>query len=255
MLKQCLRGIQDYRLSLDFEVIVVDNNSGDGSPEMVRALFPEVHLIVAPRNDGFASGNNLGIQAARGRYVMIMNPDVAMFAGAVEELCAYLDQHPRTGIVAPKLINPDGSTQNSTYLFPSFWIPLLRRTPLGRLPGARQVLRRYLMNDWDHQDTRSIGWALGACLVIRSEILQAVGGFDEDFFLYVEDTDLCRRIWAAGWEVVYVHTAEMVHYHKRESAETKGLQGLFAYPTRVHVNSWLTYFRKWQGQPKPPHSL
>lgn len=255
LLKQCLRGIQSCRLPFPYEIIVVDNNSGDGSVDMVRQTFPQVKLIVSPQNVGCGAGNNLGIGAATGTYLLIMNTDVAMFDNAVEQLINYLDQHPQVGIAVPRLINPDGSTQLSTFLFPRFWVPLFRRTPVGKLPAAKHVLRRYLMSDWDHQDTRPIGWALGACLLIRAEAMRAVGGFDQRYFVYVEDTDLCRRFWQAGWEVHFVHTAEMVHYHKRESAESPGLGALFAYPTRVHIRSWLRYFEKYRHQPPAPYSL
>lgn len=255
LLKQCLRGIYDARISLDFEVIVVDNASGDGSDEMVKHYFPQVKMIVADQNRGFGAGNNVGLAAATGEYVLIITPDVAVFPGAVEDLHRYLVRHPEVGLVGPKLINPDGSVQTSAYLFPSFTMALFRRTPIGRLPHGKRQLRKYLMRDWDHNDSRAVGWVLGACFLARASTLRDVKGFDENFFLYVEDTDLSRRIWASGAEVHYVHTAEMVHYHKRESAENPGLGGIFSYPTRVHIRSWLTYFKKYRGQPRPTHSL
>lgn len=255
LLKQAIRGIQNERLALDHEVIVVDNNSSDGSVAMVRENFPQVQLIASPTNVGFSAGNNLGIAAAKGKYILIMNTDVALFAGAVTALYQYLETNAHVGMAVPKLINPDGTPQHSTYLFPSFLVAALRRTPLGKFPWSKKVLRKFLMSDWDRQDTRAVGWALGACLLIRTDALRTIGGFDERFFLYVEDTDLCRQFWRAGHQVYFVHTAEMVHYHQRQSAENPGLGGIFSYPTRVHIRSWLKYFKKYRGQPKPPHSL
>jgi len=255
LLKQCLRGILAAHLPFDHEIIVVDNNSGDGSVEMVRETFPTVKLIASARNVGCGAGNNLGVKRAQGEYLLIMNSDVALFDHAVKKLLDYLDEHSRVGIAVPRLINPDGTTQLSTFLFPRFLVPLFRRTPLGKFPPAKRILRRYLMSEWDHHETRPVGWALGACLLIRASAMRDVGGFDERYFVYVEDTDLCRRMWAVGWEVHFVHAAEMVHYHKRESAESPGLGAIFAYPTRVHIRSWLTYFRKYHRQPTPPHSL
>ncbi len=255
LLKQCLRGIYDARLGLDFEVIVVDNASHDGSDIMVRKFFPQVHLIMAEENHGFGAGNNLGLAVAKGEFVLILTPDVAVFPGAVEDLHKYLLDHPAVGLVGPRLINPDGSIQSSAYLFPTFIMAILRRTPLGRMPQAKRQLRRYLMRDWGHDDSRPVGWVLGACFLARTATLRTLQGFDERYFLYVEDTDLCRRIWQSGSEVHYVHTAEMVHYHQRESAENPGLGGIFSYPTRIHIRSWLEYFKKYRGQPRPNHSL
>lgn len=253
LLKQCLRGILDAQLPVPYEVIVVDNASGDGSVEMMREAFPDIQLVVSPRNVGFAAGMNLGFQKATGEYLMTLNTDVAIFGHAVMTLIAYLDGHPRVGIVGPRLINPNGTVQWSCCEFPSRWIPLLRRSPIGFFPPAKKKLRKFLMSDWDHRDNRAVDWVLGGCMVIRRQALDNVGGFDERFFLYIEDVDLCRRMWAEGWAVHYVGTAEMVHYHRRESAEHTGLRGLFSYPTRVHIQSWLYYERKYAGQPLPSH--
>ncbi len=255
LLRQCLQALRASHFSYPTEVIVIDNNSGDGSVDMVREQFPEVQLIASSRNVGFGAGNNLGLALAKGTYCFIMNTDVAVSAEAVDQLISYLESHAQVGIAVPKLINPDGSTQQSTYEFPSLWIPVLRRTPLGKFPPAKKLLRRFLMSGWDHNSSRSVGWALGGCLCIRRSALAEVGTFDDRFFLYFEDTDLCRRFWEKGWEVHYVHTAEMVHYHRRESAENPGLGGVLSYPTRVHIRSALQYFRKYYRQPKPPHSL
>lgn len=253
LLRQCLQGIMDANLPVDHEVIVVDNASHDGSTEMVREQFPQVRYISHDRNVGFGAGMNIGLRAAAGDYLLILNPDVAVFSAAVVRLLEYIRRHPKVGIAAPKLINPDGTTQWSCYQFPDWFIPILRRTPLGRLPWARRRLRAYLMSDWAHDANRPVGWALGACLLIRRDAMREIGLFDERFFLYFEDVDLCRRAWQAGWEVHYVAEADMVHYHQRMSAGFSGLSVLFAYPTRIHIRSGLKYFAKYLGAPPPPH--
>lgn len=253
LLKQCLRGVLDAGLSVEHEIIVVDNASGDGSVEMMRETFPQIPVIASPRNVGFAAGMNLGFAHATGEYIMTLNTDVAIFRQAVEDMVNYLDAHPRVGIAGPRLINPNGTVQWSCCQFPSRWIPLLRRSPLGAFPAAKAQLRRYLMSDWDHRSDRPVDWVLGGCMMIRRRALDESGVFDENFFLYIEDVDLCRRMWAAGWEVHYIGTAEMVHYHRRESAEHPGIRGLFSYPTRLHIRSWVYYEKKYAGQPLPPH--
>jgi N-acetylglucosaminyl-diphospho-decaprenol L-rhamnosyltransferase len=255
LLKQCLRGIDSCDLTMPYEVLVVDNASHDGSIAMVREQFPKVKLITAPVNVGFGAGMNLGFKQSTGQYVLTLNCDVAIFKDAVTNLIDFLDHHQQTGIAVPKLINPDGTTQLNTYLFPNFMLPLWRRTPLGKIPFAKKIIRRYMMSDWNHGENRPIGWALGGALMIRRSVLEKLEGFDERFFLFVEDTDICRRCWQHGWSVDYVANAEMVHYHQRPSAAVIGLMGAFSYPARLHLKSWLKYFVKYYGLPKPPHSL
>ncbi len=255
LLKQCLRGISECSLPFEYEIIVVDNDSQDGSVELVQQHFPHVRLVVSPSNVGFGAGMNKGFAIATGRYVMTLNSDVAVFPEALVALHRFMDEHPRAGIAVPKLINPDGTTQLSVYRFPNFFMALWRRTPFGNLPGPRKAINRFLMKEWNHADQRPVGWALGAALFMRRSALDEVGGFDEHFFLFVEDTDVCRRFWLKEWSVEYVPTAEMVHYHQRPSASVGAFGVLFSYPARLHVKSWVKYFRKYRGQPNPPHSL
>lgn len=255
LLKQCIRGILDARLPMAHEVIAIDNHSNDGSVEMVRQEFPDVTMISSPTNVGYSAGNNLGLKRATGKYLLIVNPDVAVFAQAVQQLIDYLKEHPRVGLVVPQLANPDGSIQDSCYRFPNAWIPILRRSPLGKLPTAKKVLARYMMNDWDHQQPQAVGWALGACFMLRREAFDEVGFFDDRFFLYFEDVDYCRRLWQAGWEVHCLPAAEMVHYHRRLSADRPGLSGILNYPTRLHIQSAIKYFAKYLGAAEPPHRL
>lgn len=255
LLKQCLRGIDDCHFRFPHEVIVVDNDSRDGSLELVRDKFPHVTLVSSPKNVGFAAGMNLGFHRAKGKYVMTLNTDVAIFCGAIEALHQHLEKNSTVGMAVPKLINPDGSTQLSTYLFPSFFVALWRRTPLGNLPGPRRSLKKFLMLDWPHDEIRPIGWALGAVLFMRRSALEQVGFFDERFFLFLEDVDLCRRFWERGWSIEFVPTAEMVHYHQRPSAEKNQTGGVLSYTARLHIRSWLKYFTKHRHSPHPPHSL
>lgn len=256
LLKQCLRGLDTAQLKFSHEIIVVDNASNDGSAEMVQSDFPNVTLIVAATNRGFAAGNNLGIRASHGEHILIMTPDLAVFSGVLEQLLEYLKTHPTVGVVAPQLRNPDGSIQISTYHFPSPWVPLLRRTPLGKIPWGRRILRSYLMATWDRQETRPVEWVLGACMMTRRSTLEKVGLLDERFFLYFEDIDWCRRFWEQGFSVVYYHAASLTHYHQRLSAESPGLTGIFSSLTRIHIISGLQYFAKYRHRPLPklsPH--
>lgn len=247
LLKQCLRGVQLFDLNLDYEIIVVDNHSGDGTVEMMRGEFPHIKLITSPENNGFAAGVNLGIKEAIGNYLLLLNTDVAILDNAIRKMYDFMESYSQAGLAGPKLLNPDGSTQLSCYRFPSFFIPIYRRTPLGKLPFAKKNLRKYLMLDWNHKESRTVDWILGACMIVKKEAVNKVGLMDERFFLYFEDVDWCRRFWQNGYKVYYMAEVELVHYHKRESAENPGLKGVFSYPTRIHIASWLKYFAKYLG--------
>ena len=253
LLRQCLRGIASSGDAVQSQVIVVDNASGDGSVEMVERDFPNVKLIASAENRGFAAGMNLGLRHANGRYVVLLNTDIAIMERPFDQLVQFMDQHPRVGIAGPKLLNPDGTVQDSCYRFPRALTPLYRRTPVGKLPGIRAQLRAYVMNDFDHQESRPVDWLLGAFLIARAEAVQAVGEMDERFFMYFEDVDWCRRFWANTWEVWYVASVECVHYHKRASAAHPGFRGLFAFPTQIHIQSWYRYVAKYAGVPLPTH--
>ncbi len=254
LLRQCLRGISTSGDRVQKQVIVVDNASNDGSVEMIEHDFPDVTFVASPVNGGFAAGMNLGLHRATGRYVVLLNPDIAIMDKPIDRLVAFMDQHPRVGLAGPKLLNPDGTVQDSCYRFHRTLTPLYRRSPLGKLPGIRKHLREFVMSDFDHKESRPVDWLLGAFLIMRAETYKMVGPMDDRFFLYFEDVDWCRRTWAAGWEVWYVAEVECVHYHKRESAEHPGFRGLFAYPTQIHIKSWWRYISKYSGVPLPTHS-
>lgn len=270
LVKQCIKGIVVAQPQLAYEIIVVDNASHDGTLEMAKKLFevspdiPQPVLLILPRqiippiltiqtgsNDGFAVGNNAGIKQASGKYVMIMNADIAVVPGAIEQMFLYMESHGDIGILGPKLINPDGTVQSSCRRYPHFLTPFYRRTFFGQLPFARKELDRYLMADFDHEKTVDVDWFFGACLFVRKSVFEKIGLFDERFFMYFEDLDLCRRTWQAGYRITYLTTVEMVHYHQRLSAERGGLFGLFSKGGRIHVASGIKYFAKYLGVPLP----
>lgn len=252
LLKQCLRNIERLRVSYTYEVIVVDNDSRDGVEQLVAEQFPRVRFIQSGANRGFGAGMNIGLTAAQGEYRLILNPDIAILSNELERMIAYLRDHPAVGVLGPKLVNPDSSLQYTCFNFPTILTPFYRRSFLGKLPWGRKKLDRYLMSWWDHATNRDVDWLLGACLLMPATALAKVGLFDERFFMYFEDIDLCRRMWEQGYRVVYFADAEIVHYHQRTSAETAWIFGLFNRVTREHIKSWLKYFAKYLGA-APPH--
>ena len=185
------------------------------------------------------------VYGKRPEISLILDPIRGCIPGGIDGLVRYLQEHDGVGLVVPKLINPDGSTQASTMRFRYIFYTDLASHPTGKLPVPAALMKRYVMDDWDHSDSRPIGWALGACFMIRRKAMAEIGLFDERFFLYVEDTDYCRRMWQAYWEVHYHATVELVHYHERLSAKRPFWSGLFSYPVRIHTQSWIKYFAKY----------
>ena len=247
LLRLVLKNLHGLELPFEHEVIVVDNASDDGSVEMVTEMYPNVKLIANADNTGHAHGNNLGIAQAKGEYLMVMNTDIIISqAKDVVPLLEYMKQNQKVALVGPQLRNGDGTVQSSCFRPYGAWTPLYRRTPLGRLGFAQKDLQRHLMTDFDHQSVREVDWILGACFVVRRSALEEVGAFNDSFFLYFADFELCDRLIHHGYKVVYYPKVHIVHYHRRQSAQRSvwgGLGSLLNYVTRIHLKDWLTYKR------------
>jgi len=210
-LRACLASLRAVRDEADFEVVVVDNASEDGSPDMVAAEFPEFRLLRQTKNLGFTGGHNLAIAERRGRDVALLNSDTVVHPGALRTLTAYFREHPEAGIIGPKLLNPDGSLQFSCRRFPNPVAAAFRNTLLGRVFPDNKYVREYLMQDWQHDQPREVDWLSGAALFARGEVVDKVGVLDDTLFMFCEDVDWCKRTWQAGWKVVYVPQAVVTH--------------------------------------------
>ena len=249
MTLSCLKSISEADWhGLSHEIIVVDNNSGDNTVEIVRWQYPEVKLIATKRNLGMGGGNNLGFRQAKGRYLVVMNPDTLMFKDTFQKLFKLMQDNPRIGVVGPKQYNPDHTIQDSCYRWHGLLTPLYRRTSLGKSALGRKDLSRFLMSDFDKSDYCEVDWLLGSFLFIRTEALAEVGGFDERFFLYFEDTDICRRFHKKGWKVVFYPEAEIIHNHNRASAGTPWYKFFTSGSTRTHIWSWFKYLIKYKAK-------
>ena len=237
LLEQCLASIFAHPPDGDFEVLVVDNHSDDGSAGMVKARFPQVQLIENQANTGFARGNNQAIRRSRGEYILLLNPDTVVKPGALRELAAYLDEHPTAGAAGPRLFNPDGSLQASCSPAPSLSREFLR---MFHLPGIRPD-GTYAMDGWDVHTPRNVDILVGACLLLRRSVLDQVGLLDETYFIYSEEVDLCKRVQQAGWRLVWVPQAQVVHYGGQSTQQVAVEMFLRLYQSKV------IYFRKHHG--------
>ena len=245
LLRACLESLPSSADPLSLEVIVVDN-SGTARASGVLDAWPDVRLIEAGGNVGFAHACNLGMANARGRHLLLLNPDTVAHPGAVATLSRHLDASPEAGVVAARLLNPDGTLQYSCRRFPRpLSIFFGRYSLLTRLFPGNPVSSDYLYLDWDHVQVRPVDWASGACLMVRRDVFERVGGLDEGYFLFVEDMDWCRRIRDAGHEVVYVPEAEVTH---RIGASRGPVP---AWVTWERHRSMLRYIRKHFGWPRP----
>lgn len=243
LLRRCLAAIETNRSGLSLEVIVVDNASSDSSVQMVEQEFPRVHIIASQENLGYTGGNNFGAKEARGRYLLILNPDTEIVGNALEQMVAYLDSHPTVGAVGPQLLYPDGSVQSSRRRFPQLSTVFFQDAPFSwRWFPDNRFAQMHRVADRPDDDIQPVDWLVGAALMIRHETWQEVGLFDEQFFMYSDEVDWCHRCRDAGWEIHYLPLAQVVHHHK-------GSAGQVTTATQVRFHrSRILYFRKYFGE-------
>ncbi len=250
LIRELLKNIAELKLPHSYEIIVVDNASYDGVEEIVKE-YPQAKFIQNKKNSGFAAGNNLGIKQAQGKYILILNPDLAILSDAVNIMYQYLEDNPQVGLCGPRLINADKTIQYSCTRFPDWRLPLYRRTTLAETKAGQDWLNYYFLKDHDHHQNFPVPALFGACLLVRSAALEKVGLLDERYFMYLEDIDWCRRFWQAGWQVAYVGQAEVIHLHRRQSAAENVLKTAFSKYSRQHILSFIKYFWKFRGQKLP----
>lgn len=254
--RECVKGILNAGFDFDFEVIVVDNGSCDSVCALMDERFgDQVQCISLKKNIGMGAGNNVGFKKARGEYVMVLNPDTVLTKQSVEPLLAFAEEHKKAGIIAPKLLNPDGTMQHSAHKFPDILMPFYRRTPLGRTNHGKQYLAEYTISENKLTQATTVDWVFGPAFLISREVVEKIGGYDERFFLFLEDTDLCKSVWNAGYEVWYIPDAIVIHYPHRLSGHTMGLLSLTKKTTWNHIASWIKYFWKWSHVVPPSGTL
>jgi len=204
LLLACLESLQD----VDAEIVVLDNASEDGSAAAVRERFPDVRLIEQRHRAGFGANHNTVIRATTGRYVFVLNEDTTSEDWGFGRMAAHLDANPRVAALGPRLVYPDGRAQASAWRFPS---------PAAAALGLLTLGRAGILQSGGHE-TRDVDWAMAAALLVRREALDEVGLFDEEFFIYSEETDLCRRLRDAGWRTQFFPAVTVVHHESQFSA-------------------------------------
>jgi N-acetylglucosaminyl-diphospho-decaprenol L-rhamnosyltransferase len=203
-LEQCLESVRGH------DVVVVDNGSKDGTVELVRERFPEMRLI-EQENKGMGGGNNAGMRAADGRYFFLLNSDAWVVDDSIAQLVAFADAHPEAAVVGPKLLNTDGTLQRSARGEPTLWRLATEYLAIRKLAPHSGRLNPLYRGDFDHDRVAEVDWLSGSALLVRREAADAVGLFDEDFFMFSEEVDWMTRFRRAGWKVLFYPDAEVVH--------------------------------------------
>jgi len=243
LLRGCLASIYDGGTArLDFEVIVVDNASQDGSVDALAPLFPKVIWLRNRENVGFTKANNQALAISRGRFVAFLNPDTVVAPATFTTMVAELAEQPDAGAIGPRLLYIDGTPQPSRRRFPTLLTALLESTPLQTLWPDHRVLRRYYLADRPDDQPQEVDWLVGACFVARRETLEQIGGFDEQFFMYSEELDWCKRAQEAGWRLLYTPHATITHYEGRSSGQVVATRQIHFNGSKIH------YFYKHHGR-------
>lgn len=241
LLVQCLASLVADAATLScptVEILVVDNASTDGTVARIRQQFPQVCLIENSKNVGFAQANNQGIRQSQGKFVLLLNPDTELKPGALQTMLDFMRANSQVGIVGSRLLNADGSLQTSCYPAPTLRRELWRLFHLDRF----YPYGSYHMVDWDMSRPRPVEALLGACLLIRRQVLAEVGLLDEGYFMYSEEIDLCYRVRQAGWLLYWVPEAQIVHYGGQSTQQVATKMFLHLYGSK------LRYFRKHYGR-------
>ena len=241
-LHNCLKSIYEYSGEEDYEIIVVDNASTDGSVEMVKKAWPGVILAENPENVGFARANNIGIRQSTGQYVCLANSDVTVLGGCIGNLVEFMDRNPRVGMAGARILNPDLTLQPSCRHFPTIWNNLCQTLALNHLFPKSRFFSGPFMNYWPHDEVRKVDVISGCFWMVRRKAIEEVGLLDEDFFLYGEDIDWCRRFHATGWDVIFYPGVEVIHVGGASSSNA---------PIKFYIEmkrADLQYWRKHHGR-------
>lgn len=217
LLENCLHSVEQAFEGMEGgdvgEVFVVDNNSDDGSVDMVRERFPAVRLIASTRNEGFARANNLALAEARGEHLLLLNPDTLVQEDTFAVMLRFFDENRDVGMAGCRIITPDGSLEPACRRsFPSPWVSFTKLTGLSTVFPRSSLFARYNLSYLSEDETYEVDAISGSFMMLRREVYERIGGLDEDYFMYGEDLDWCFRVQQAGWKICYVHTTKIIHY-------------------------------------------
>ncbi len=244
----CVEALKKSKLDFDFEIIVCDNNSHDESLDFLKKAHEsgDIKLVEPGKNLGYGSGHNFAARSARGKYICILNTDITVEKDTLQKLVDYLEEHDDVGIVGPKLLYHNGEVQQSCRRHFHFFDLFIKRTFLKKIWPLSKRYKKYIMADYNHNSTQVVDLITGAFMVMEKDLFNKINGFDERYFMFMEDFDLCRKVQDCGKKVVYYPEAQAVHYHKRLS-EGAWFKLLFKKVSWFHLSSAIKYHFKWRG--------
>lgn len=246
-LKACLRSIETHAPSCQYEVIVVDNASSDGSAEMVEQSFPGVKLIANSVNEYYAEGNNIGIRESRGEFVLLLNPDTKVKSGALDALLAFGREHPDAAAVGCRLVSPDGTIQDSCRGFPDPSGVFFEYMRISRAFPESKVFGRYRMTWFDYKHVAEVDQPMGSCLLLSRKALDEVDMFDKEFPIFFNDVDWCYRAKRLGWKVYFTPDAEVIHHGGAATAQVSR-----AMKRESHRSLWRFYRKHYRKRISRP---
>jgi len=238
-LQNLIHSIEKASSNLIKEIIIIDNASDDGSVEFIREKFPQIKLIANQKNLGFGKANNIGLKQASGKFILLINPDTLVAEDTFDKMITFFNENKNVGLAGCKILNPDGTLQlPCRRSFPGPWTSFTKVTGLSTLFPKSKIFARYNLTYLDENQTYEVDAISGSFMMMRREVFEKVGGFDEQFFMYGEDLDLCYRIQKAGYKVFYVHSTQIIHY-KGESTKRSSLD-----ETKVFYNAMHLFVKK-----------
>ena len=251
----CLTSVEQTIAATPLKVthVIVDNNSSQyEAHSYVKKYAPHAQIILRNKNHGFGAGNNRGAAELPAKYYFFLNPDTKFSDSRIlKHLFDFMENNLHAGIAAPKLFSMNGQVQPSCWRWPKWYMPLVQRTNIFPKPFKETQDQYFIVNNLSDEHVSAVDWAQGSALFVRGELFDELGGFDERFFVYLEDTDLCRRSWTKNKPVYYVPQTSLCHVYNKESASkdrrliSNVLQVFQSHLSRVHIYSWIKYHLKW----------
>jgi len=246
LLDLCIKSIKDTVGNLDYEIIIVDSEAKENNQGFIKDKHSEIIYLGFKKNLGYSKIVNEGIRKTQGEYVLILNADIIVLENTISEMINYLNKHKDVGIVGPQLLDFTNNVQASCFNNPDWKAILTRRTFLGKTKWGKNILKNFTPTNTKTDSAQEVDWVQGSAMIFKKNAVDKVGLWDENFFMYFEDTDWCRRFWQNDLKVVYLTNAKMVHYYHRSSKKFGIIiDVIFNKYTRTHIISAIKYFKKY----------